>query len=146
MSWALDTETGGTQRCICTLLLIVSCLCVGGTTLRKGPGPPLDRWMGTDVISLLLTVAVPQRTSEQKGEESWRILAPENARKTSHTLTDECVEPSALKGITPRMKPWQHIFCPSGEGWEKRRWIVPHERKKQTSWNEFALVLDEQAH
>lgn len=53
---------------------------------------------------------------EKKGEESWRIIATENARKTSHTLTDECVEPNAPKGITPRMKPWQHIFCPSGRG------------------------------
>lgn len=52
----------------------------------------------------------------EKGEESLRIIAIENARKTFHTLTDECVEPNALKGITPRMKPWQHIFCPSGRG------------------------------
>lgn len=95
--------------------LTVSCLCVGGTTPRKGPGPPQDRWTGTDVTTWLLTVAVPQRTSEKR-EENWRIIAAENARKTSHTLTDECVEPNALKGITPRMKPWQHIFCPSGKG------------------------------
>lgn len=40
----------------------------GGTTLREGPGPPLDRWTGTDVTTLLLTVAVPQRTREKKEE------------------------------------------------------------------------------
>lgn len=51
------------------VLLIAFCLCVGGTTLRKGPGPPLDRWTGTDVTTLLLTAVVPQRASE-KGEES----------------------------------------------------------------------------
>lgn len=51
------------------VLLIASCLYVGGTTLRKGPGPPLDRWTGTDVTTLLLTVAVPQRTSEKKRRE-----------------------------------------------------------------------------
>lgn len=38
------------------------------------------------------------------------MMMTKNARKTSHKLTDECVEPSAPKGITPRMKPWQHIF------------------------------------
>lgn len=55
---------------ICIVLLIVSSLYVGGTTLREGPGPPLDRWTGTDVTTLLLTVAVPQRTREKKEERN----------------------------------------------------------------------------
>lgn len=36
---------------------------------EKGPGPPLDRWTGTDVTTLLPTVVVPQRMSEKKRRE-----------------------------------------------------------------------------
>lgn len=57
------------MRGICIVLLIVFCLYVGGITLRKGPGPPLDRWTGTDVITLLLQVAVPERTREKRRGE-----------------------------------------------------------------------------
>lgn len=89
---------------------------VGWTTLRKGPGPPPDRWTGTDVTALLSTEVVPERTSEKKERRDGELLRLKNAKKTSHTLTDECGEPITLKGITPRMKPWQHFFCPRGEG------------------------------
>lgn len=64
MGQASDTETGGTLRGIC-MVLMVSCLCVGGTTLKKGPGPPQERWTGT----LLLTVVASERTSKKGRKE-----------------------------------------------------------------------------
>lgn len=53
----------------------------------------------------------------KRSKQSSKITAAENARKTSHTLLDECVEPCTLKGIAWRMKPWQHVLS---KRWEMR--------------------------
>lgn len=93
-----------------------------GTALRKGPGPPQDRWSGTRVTALLLTAARKNKLRREKrggepqhlkmGERSGLNLLPEG-----HHNQDETME--------------SHLL--SKQQGMKTRYDVPDERKNQTS-------------
>lgn len=92
-----------------------------GTTLRKGPGPPQDRWSGTRVVALLLTAASKNKLRREKrwgaaasvdGGKKWVEPPPEG-----HHNQDETIE--------------SHLL--SKQQGMKTRYEVPDEREKQTS-------------